>query len=278
MAAVEETTITVAGVRSLVRRAGPQDAREAVVFLHGNPGSSADWTALLAQTGEQRRALAPDMPGFGQAERPADFAYDVAGYAAHLQALLEALEVERAHLVLHDFGGPWGLTWAAAHPTRVASLTLCNMGVLPGFRWHRFALLWRTPLLGELSMALTPRWLFRALLNHENPRPLPPEHVRRMADDFDAGARRAVLRLYRATPPEGLGVTHLAPALAALDVPVLVLWGAADRFVPVRFAEEQARVFKRCEVHRFEGCGHWPFLDDPERAAALLGAFLAAQP
>jgi len=56
------------------------------------------------------------------------------------------------HLLVHDFGGPIALTWAAGHPYRVASVTLINTGVLIGYRWHRLAKPWRTPVLGELVM------------------------------------------------------------------------------------------------------------------------------
>ncbi len=51
--------------------------------------------------------IAPDMPGYGKADRPESFDYTVEGYARHLTGILEQLGVKRAHLVLHDFGGPW---------------------------------------------------------------------------------------------------------------------------------------------------------------------------
>src|SRR5262249_3345696 len=127
MAAVTIREVRVFGVRSLVRETGPRDATEAVVFVHGNPGSSEDFAGLLPLVGDFARAVAPDMPGYGKADRPADFDYTVEGYARHLDGLLGELGVQRAHLALHDFGGPWGLAWAAAHADRVASFTLFNV-------------------------------------------------------------------------------------------------------------------------------------------------------
>ena len=88
MAEVSVGRESVAGVSSLVRSSGPGEAREAVLFLHGNPGSSEDWADLLARTGELARAVAPDMPGFGKADRPRDFDYTVDGYARHHDGLL----------------------------------------------------------------------------------------------------------------------------------------------------------------------------------------------
>ncbi|MDQ3731361.1 MAG: alpha/beta fold hydrolase, partial [Pseudomonadota bacterium] len=93
----------------------------------------------MSQVGGFARALAPDMPGFGQADKPKDFEYTVAGYARHLGAWLAQLGVMRAHLVLHDFGGPWGLAWASTDPGKAASVVLINTGILAGYRWHYLA-------------------------------------------------------------------------------------------------------------------------------------------
>jgi pimeloyl-ACP methyl ester carboxylesterase len=266
--------VSVDGVRSLVRESGPADAREAVVFVHGNPGSGADWIDLVGRVGTFARALAPDMPGFGKADRPRDSEYTVEGYARHLAGLLDRLHVHRAHLVLHDFGGPWGLAWASEHAAAVASLTLFNVGILPGYRWHKFARVWRTPILGELSQLLVTRGSFRAALNHDNPRPLPRAFLDRMYDDVDRGTKRAILKLYRATSDLAGMVEHAASRLAPLRLPTLVIWGTGDAYLPVRYAEEQRRFFDVREVKRMEGCGHWPYIEDPEGAAEPVVRFL----
>jgi pimeloyl-ACP methyl ester carboxylesterase len=147
---VSETQIVVEGVRAPVLQTGPRGDEEAVVFVHGNPGSSRDWDDLLERTGTFARAVATDMPGFGRADKPSGFDYTVQGYARFLAGALDSLGIRRAHLVLHDFGGPWGLTWAAANPDSLASVVLVNTGVLTGYRWHYLARIWRAPVLGEL--------------------------------------------------------------------------------------------------------------------------------
>ena len=98
--------VSVRGVRSPVLTAGPPDGTEAVVFVHGNPGPADDWRELLTRAGELGRAIAPDMPGYGRADKPKDFSYSIDGYAEHLAALLDQLGITRAHIVAHDFGGP----------------------------------------------------------------------------------------------------------------------------------------------------------------------------
>ena len=264
------------GLRSPLREVGPPDDPEAVVFVHGNPGSSEDWTDLLGALGGSTRAVAVDMPGFGQADKPSSFDYTVAGYARHLAALLDVLGVGRAHLVLHDFGGPWGLQWAAEHAEAFASAVLINTGVLPGYRWHYLARVWRTPLLGEAAMATTTRAGTGLLLRHGNPRGLPEPALDRMHRDFDRATRRAVLRLYRAeSHPDRLARAQ-SDALRPLDRPALVVWGRHDPYLPVTLAARQRDAFPRAEVHVLDGSGHWPFLDDPEGTRALVVPFLRA--
>jgi pimeloyl-ACP methyl ester carboxylesterase len=199
----------------------------------------------------------------------------VQGYAAHLGRCLEALGIKRAHLVLHDFGGPWGMAWAAAHPTAFASATLINIGILPGYHWHYLARIWRTPLLGELFNATTTRTGFGLLLRHGNPRGLPRPFVDRMYDDLDRGTKRAILALYRATDDPAGASVRLGAALRPLDRPALVIWGRHDPYLSVALAERQREAFPSARVEVLDGSGHWPFMDDPERTERLVLEFLS---
>ncbi len=268
--------IHVDGVRSPVRSCAPEGqerAAEAVVFVHGNPGSSEDWNGLLPQVGAFARAIAPDMPGYGKADRPDGFDYTVAGYARHLGGLLDQLGATRVHFVLHDFGGPWGLQYAADHPDRVASLTLLNMGAMPGYRWHRFARIWRTPILGEIFQLTATRGAFGLLLNNDNPKPFPKEFVDRMYEDADWPMKKAVLKLYRATDDVGDLTARLAEQLKPHNLPALVIWGDGDAYLPVSYAEQQSQYFD-ARIHILPGCGHWPMIDDPEKVSELALPFL----
>ena len=264
--------ITVGGVRSPVLDAGA--GREAAVFVHGNPGSGEDWQMLVEGAGSFMRAVAPTMPGFGQAHKPPDFDYTVDGYARHLNLLIDALGIDRVHLVVHDFGGPWGLNWVAKHPSRVASVTLINIGVLRGYRWHFMARIWRTPLLGELSQATTTRAAFRALLKLGNPRGLPLAFIDRMYADFDKGTKRAILKLYRATSDIDGFSQALHTALRPLDLPALVVWGLADIYLPGRFADAQRETFPRARIVKLPDSGHFPYADNPQAVADAVLPFL----
>jgi pimeloyl-ACP methyl ester carboxylesterase len=276
MSEVSRGQVAVAGVRSPLIQAGRQEDTEAAVFLHGNPGSRLDWELLIGEVGQNGRALAFDMPGFGQADKPRRFDYSIEGYAEFIAGALQQLGVERAHLVVHDFGGAFGFCWAAQHPEALASAVMFNTGTWTHGSWHQAARLWRRPLVGELVMALTNRRTWHQRMS-AGPDPLPAEFIDRMYDDFDRGTRRAVLKLYRATPLPYPAAQGWVDALAALDRPALIIWGASDPFLSTRRVEDLREPFPSAEAKVLEGSGHFPYADDPDAAAAALIPFICRQ-
>jgi len=275
-AAVERSSLLAGGTRARLVQAGPADATEAVVFVHGNPGSADDWVRLVGAAGAAgHRAVAFDLPDFGETIAPDGFEHTPFGYAEFVAEALDELGIERAQLVLHDFGGPIGLVWAMAHPDALAGIVLIDTGVLPGYTWHRLARIWRTPVLGELFQAITNRRGYRFALNRNEPRGLPREFVETMYDHYDRRTRRAVLKLYRATPDPGGMSENLIGLLAPRDVPALVVWGEDDAYLPSSYAHEQKQAFPSADVHVLPASGHWPFADAPETVERLLVEFLA---
>ncbi|MGZ4513722.1 MAG: alpha/beta fold hydrolase [Mycobacterium sp.] len=272
MTGFETQHVVVNGVRSPVLIGGASTTGEAVVFVHGNPDAGGDWAPLMAPIAEFATVVAPDMPGFGGADMRADQDYTLAGYAAHLSGVIDQLDITRVHLVAHDFGGPFGLTWAAANPDKVASVTLINTGVLLDYKWHRLARVWRTPLAGELLMRTSTRRVGRFVLRHDNPG-LPEEWVNRIAEHLvPAGTKGAVLRLYRSTRQGDMD--RLVEPLRDQDPDTLVVFGAADVYIPVEQAERQLRVFPRARVEILPGVGHWAWLEQPDRVAGFVVPFL----
>lgn len=274
-AAVERSRLEVGGTRTRLVQAGPAGASEAVVFLHGNPGSADDWERLAgAAGGAGLRAVAFDLPDFGETAAPPGFQHDVPGYAGFVAEALERLGIKRAHLVLHDFGGPIGLVWALAHPDAVASVTLIDTGILAGYRWHRLARIWRTPVVGELFQATATRRAFRALLGRNEPRGLPREFVEQMYDHYDRPTRRAVLKLYRATDDPGGMSEHLVGLFRDREIPALVIWGEHDAYLPSSYAQRQRQAFPAADIHVLPASGHWPFADAPETVERIFVEFL----
>lgn len=116
---------TAAGISSFVLDAGPRDA-EPVVCVHGVPASAYLYRKVVPALAERwLRGIAVDLPGLGPAERPADADYSWSGLGSWLSAAVDALGLDRFHLVVHDIGRPIGFEVAAEDPRRVRSL-LCS--------------------------------------------------------------------------------------------------------------------------------------------------------
>ena len=272
MTGFETRQLVVNGVRSPVLIGGSGAAGEAVVFVHGNPGSGNDWEPLMERVAEFATVVAPDMPGFGGADKRAYHDYTLPAYGAHLGGLIDQLGIDAVHLVAHDFGGPFALTWAAANPDKVGSVTLINTGVLLDYKWHRLARVWRTPVAGELFMRTATRRLARWVLRHDNPG-LDAYWVNQIAEHIlPAGTKHAVLRLYRST--RSVDMDALVEPLRNRDPETLVVFGATDVYIPVEQAERQGRVFPRARVEILPGVGHWAWLEQPERVAGFVIPFL----
>src|SRR3712207_5949079 len=150
-------TIQVGRVEAHVAEAGDGPP---VVLLHGNPDTHTVWGPVVARLAATHRCIAPDLPGFGRSRAPDDLDCSLAGQGAFVRDLLAALELPRVHLVVHDVGGPHGLAFASEHADRIHTLTIFNTNFFPDYRWHFWARVWRTRVLGELAMRIANRPLF----------------------------------------------------------------------------------------------------------------------
>ncbi len=150
------------GVRSFVREQGEGPN---VVLVHGVPASSFVYRKVIPRLADQGlRAIALDFPGLGLADRPRQFDYSWSGLAGWLGQAIDALELERCHLVVHDIGGPIGCEWAVRNPDRVLSLTTLNTDLSPATFHPPWTMRPFTVMgLGELWLRATPTPLFAAL-------------------------------------------------------------------------------------------------------------------
>ncbi|HEX8646603.1 MAG TPA: alpha/beta hydrolase [Thermoleophilaceae bacterium] len=271
---VRSSRITIEGVETRVQEAGPADAREAVVFMHGHPGSSRDWDALVAANGKFARTIAFDMTGYGQSQKAANQFQSTEGAARFVGAALDRLGVDRAVLAVHDFGAVWGLEWARSNPDRLLGAVLVNSGVYIDWIPHPQVFVWATPGAGEAEMAGTTRASFTEAIQARTPRRLPAAFVDRMYDDYDRATRCAALRYYRSgfeNPDRG---REQAEVLRRRSRPALVVWGEDDPYVGVEHAERQRQAFPGARIELIPDSGHWPFVDSAERVRELVVPFL----
>ena len=219
------------GVRSFVREQGEGPN---VVLLHGVPTSSFLYRKVIPPLADQGlRAIAFDFPGLGLAERPDGFDYSWSGLARWTGEAIDALELDRCHLVVHDIGGPIGCEWAVRNPERVLSLTVLNSMLDPAtfhrpWTMHPFSIRG----IGELWLRMTPPPLFAALFRAQgiaDRRAVSTAEIYAHRELLVRGDRgRAFLRIMR-----GFELTEekrelLWTGLAKRNYPARIIWGELD--------------------------------------------------
>jgi haloalkane dehalogenase len=244
----------------------------AALVLHGYPTSSYLWRNILPDLAVAGyRALAPDLPGFGDspADRPGSWEHQV----ENVERFRRALGVERLALIVHDWGGLIGLRWACDHPGIATALVITDTGFFPEGKWHGLAKTLQTEGEGEQVMENMTRDLFAAGVRQVSPS-MPDDAI----DEFwkaygDEERRQAQLDLYRSGD-----FSKLEPyrgKLAELGVPTLIVWGAKDEFAPVAGGYRFQKEIPGSKLVVLDEAGHFLMEDEPERVAGEIGSFLA---
>ncbi|HWM63197.1 MAG TPA: alpha/beta hydrolase [Solirubrobacterales bacterium] len=259
-AKIEELTLEVDGLRT--RCWWAEGVGTPTVFCHGNPTHGEEWLPFLERKGP---ALAIDMPGWGRSVRPGhgQFDHTMHELSAFLDRCLDQLRIDRHNLVVHDWGA-LALIGAQRLPERVQKLVVINaVPLLPGYRWHWVARIWRRRILGELANATTTKASMALTLRQArgDRSPMPREFVEMIWRYWDRGTKRAILQLYRDADPDRLAAA--GRDLGRLTCPSLILWGDRDPYLPTKFALDYAQVLPNAELEIVQGAGHWPLIDDP---------------
>jgi pimeloyl-ACP methyl ester carboxylesterase len=251
-----------------------------VLLVHGFPDSSHLWRhQIAALTGAGLRALAPDMRGFGESDKPTEIEdYRLTRAVADLVAVLDALAIDKANVVGHDWGAAVAWIFSALHPDRVERLVVMSVGHPAAQRrtiadrekaWYM--LLFQFEGVAEELLARDDFALLREWLREEG-------DVERYAQDLARpGALTAGLSWYRANvhPRRELAARPQLPPVAA---PTLGLWSTGDRYLNEQpMLDSAAHVTGPWRYERIAGASHWMQLDQPESVNALLLEFLSSR-
>ena len=262
--------------RVFVREEGTENAGTPVVLLHGVPVSSYIWRPVLPRLAESGlRAIAPDFPGLGLSDRPdpADFDYSFQGLWPVVEQTLDALAVQRAHLVVHDIGGPIGFLLAARRPERIASLTVLNTWVdLDTHRKPWPMWLFTKPGVDKATVASMTAPMAWGLMQQVGVKRVKAFGLGDAAAMVDLLRRedggRAFLAIMRGFEQSAAVRRELEEALARRPYPASVVWG---RFDPAIGAARAAHVagLLRCEP-RYLDAKHFLMLDEPGAVADAI--------
>ena len=267
--------IEVAGIGThfVVEGQGPP-----VVLIHGLGSSLATWQRTIPPLARRHTVYALDMPGHGDSEKP-DIEYSLEAGIDYLDALLDALDVPRAALVGNSMGGLLSLGFALERPKRVTRLALVDAAGL-GREMAFLLRLASLPIVGELMRRSSVFGYARALMRQAS---FEGRVTWRVLVDALRGARiapeasHAELNALR----NGASFRGVRPGYILLDrlpelaMPLLVVWGAQDKVLPVTHAYAAARKHPSARVEVLDRCGHWPQLEQADEFNRILGAFLA---
>lgn len=244
------------GVRSFVRHAGEG---EPVLCIHGIPASSFLYRKLLpVLAAHELRGVAFDLPGLGLAARPRDFDYTWTGLGEWCAAAVDALGLERFHLVVHDFGGPVGFELCARMPERIRSLTILNTVVdVEHFHRPRALELLARSRLSMPALRLLPRSAFRMLMWRVGIADRSSTSEAELDAWLDLLRRddggRACFRMATGLESTRAKSDAYSQALRALTAPVQVLWGVEDPVLKIEAEGEGVRRATGVPLQRLPG-------------------------
>ena len=249
----------------------------ALIAIHGLGATKVSFLTTVAALATRFRVIAIDLPGFGDSDKPLGASYDARFFARAVVGLLDALELDRAHLLGNSLGGRVALEVGLSDPDRVERLAL----LCPSLAWRRQRA-W-TPVVRMMRPKLG--------LVQAAPRPLVEAVVHRLIpgaqDGWAAAGVDEFLRAY--LTPSGRAAFYAAarhiyleqpqgddgfwPRLSTLEPDALFVWGKRDRLVPAAFARHVADALPYAAQLELD-CGHVPQIERPRLTHAAVGEFL----
>jgi pimeloyl-ACP methyl ester carboxylesterase len=249
-----------------------------VILIHGLFVDHSSWNEVVSCLRPEFRLIAPDLPGFGESEKPPAnrFPYGVEAFTEAVADLYAGLGLGRSAVVGHALGGAVALTLAARHPELVQRLVLidalCYDAPLDVKR--RVAMM---PLVGGLVFKqLWGRATFRAYFREamfSMPSRLPHARIDHYYTLFNSpAARGSALATLRSTADTRAVVAQTT----RIQTPTLVIWGRRDRIYPAGLGQRLAREIRGAGFEVIDA-GHAVHEECPDRVAGLISQFLRAE-
>ncbi len=250
-----------------------------LVFVHGSPTSSFLWRDMIEELSAHGRIIALDLPGFGFSDPPKNGDYTISNYARILESFLEALSIEQATLICHDFGGPIVLTYALRHPEKYQRLiildTILHTDLPP---WPLYIKIAKIRPIGEIFMWLGGKSIARSQLEEGvmDKSRISEGIVQRyyMPDGNPDKLNKTMLGTLRIDYMEDL--EFIERNLQKIEKPTLILWGENDKYLPLSLGDRIHKDIKGSKMERIPNCGHFVPEDQPERATKIIVEFIGS--
>ena len=251
---------------------------EQVICLHGLGSNKASFFETVATLAPDCTVHALDLPGFGSSDKPARAPYDALWFAAAVRSYMDAMGIERAHLVGNSMGGRIALEVAFGEPGRITSLNL----LAPALAFRRRRKLVPLVRLLRPELAAIPHPLRTTIVREQfwslfaQPERLDPAAADIAVDEFCRSYRSRAARIAFFAAARNIyldephGEEGFYARLASLEPPALFIWGAEDRIIPPGFARHVAEALPEARQVVLEDCGHVPQVELAERTNRLI--------
>ena len=244
---------------------------EPVLLIHGSgPGvtSWANWRLTIPALAENFHVIAPDTVGFGYTERPADVQYNMETWLNHIFGFMDALGIEKTHIVGNSFGGGLALAMAIRAPQRVGRLVLMGSAGLPFTLTEGLDRVWGyTPSIDNMRGLLDLFAFDRSRVTEDLAR-------MRFEASVRPGIQEAFAQMFPAPRQNGVnGLASDAVAIKALPHTTLIVHGREDKVIPLASSYELFSMIQQAQIHVFGQCGHWTQIEHATRFNKLISDF-----
>jgi pimeloyl-ACP methyl ester carboxylesterase len=244
-----------------------------VVFCHGTPWSSMLWGPIAEALSAEFRVYLWDMPGYGQSSKLAEHAVDLGAQGELFRDLLEHWGLDSPHVVAHDFGGAVSLRAHLLHSASYASLALVDVVALRPWGSDFFRLVSEHPSVFAAQPAAVHRGAVEAYIAGASHRGLTPTQMDALTAPWLSKEGQGAFYRQIAAADECFtdDIQHL---YSQLDLPVKVIWGRQDAWIPLDRALQLADMIPSAELDIVDDAGHLIQYDAPEHLAITLHRWL----
>lgn len=255
---------------------------ETILFVHGIPDWSFGWRNVIKKLSAKYRCVAPDHLGFGLSDKAENAELTIAAHAERLKTFVHQLQLKDVHLVVHDFGGPIGLTYAVEEPDNIKSITAFNT--------------WMWPLKGEkhfeAGAKVVNTWVGKLLYlqfnfsvrfmlknSYADSKNLPPHVYMHYLEPMKAKAAKwAAYSLAKSLTGEHMHMEYLWQQRNKLrNIPMQLLWGMKDKFVPAEILlPKWKQTFPQAKFTGVDNAGHFVQEEGAEMLANELDLLIQA--
>jgi pimeloyl-ACP methyl ester carboxylesterase len=265
---------TVDGVRVHYQEAGGEQAPP-IILIHGFISSNLVWSPVLLSLARKGfHVIAPDLPGYGYSDKPADARYTIGEQARAVIGLMDQLQIKKAIVVGASYGGAIAATMALDYSERVAKLILVGAVSNDDAKKKFLLRVSCLPLIGDIAtpLFLGSRWILRKRMQ---------DMYRRMEKPINEGmiaarhhllatsnTHRAMIRTARAWSAD-----RIQREASLIRQPTMLIWGDEDDHIPIDNAFRLRDTIPNAKLIVFRNCGHIPAAEHPERFVEAVAEF-----